>query len=106
MKKLLSVMFSTSTKFKKNKRPLSDHLPDMVESYRARLSRDPKVLIIRTDEADSFELEDVIRVYISEDDWIDLQLYRYKKPDLQRNTYVLCQTPQDFLVSGGTDASS
>lgn len=102
MKQPLSVMFSTWTRFKKDKRPLSEHLPDMVGSYRNRLDLDPKVLIIRTDEAEALNMGEVIRVYIFEDDWIELKVERYEKRNLQPNNYVLCQVPQDFLANGGT----
>lgn len=105
MKRPLSVMYSTWARFKKDKRPLSDHLPDMVGSYRDRLGRDPKVLIIRTDEAEALDIGETIRVYIFEDDWTDLRIERYEKPNLQPNTYVLCQDPQDYLANGGTNVS-
>lgn len=98
MKRPLSVMFSTWTRFKKNKRPLSEHLPGMVGSYRDRLGQDPKVLIIRTDEAKALDIGETVRVYVFEDDWIDLKIERYEKPNLQPNNYILCQKPEDYLV--------
>ncbi len=98
-----AVMYSTWERFKKDKRPLSEHLPNMVGSYRDRLDRDPKVLIIRTDEAEALDIGETVRVYIFEEDWIDLRIERYEKPNLQPNNYVLCQTPEEFLAKGVTN---
>ena len=72
----------------------------MVGSYRDRLGQDPKVLIIRTDEAKALDIGETVRVYIFEDDWIDLKIERYEKPNLQPNNYILCQEPADYLVGG------
>ncbi len=98
MKRPLNVMFSTWEKFKKDQRPLSEYLPGMVGSYRDRLGQDPKVLIIRTDEAKALDIGETVRVYVFEDDWIDLKIERYEKPNLQPNNYILCQEPKDYLV--------
>lgn len=84
---------------------MSEHLPGMVASYRDRMGQDPKVLIVRTDEAKDLELGEVVRVYIFEDDWIELSVERYEKRNLQPNNYVLCQSPQEFLAGGGADVS-
>lgn len=105
MKRATAVMFSTWARFKKDKRPLSEHLPGMVGSYRDRMGRDPKVLIIRTDEAKTLDLGERIRVYIFESDWVELSIYRYDKPNLQPNNYVLCRDPQEFLAKGSTNVS-
>ena len=96
-------MFSTWEKFKKNRRPLSEHLPNMVASYRDRLDQDPKVLIIRTDEANALEMGEVVRVYLLGDDRVELKVYRYDKPKLQPNNYVLCQKPSDYLAGGADE---
>lgn len=69
------------------------------------MGQDPKVLIVRTDEAKDLELGEVVRVYIFEDDWIELSVERYEKRNLQPNNYVLCQSPQEFLAGGGADVS-
>ncbi len=100
MKRPTAVLFSTWAKFKKDQRPLSEHLPGMVASYRDRMEKDPKVLIVRTDEAEDLELGEVVRVYIFEDDWIELKVERYDKPNLPPNNYVLCQEPSEYLAGG------
>jgi len=48
--------------------------------------------------AKALDIGETVRVYVFEDDWIDLKIERYEKPNLQPNNYILCQEPKDYLV--------
>jgi len=94
----LAVLYSTYQRFKKDQRPFKEEIPNLVWMYRDRLEMDPKVIIIRTDEADELDMGGVIRVYLSDDDWIELKVVRYEKPNLRPQNYVLCQEDIDYVA--------